>query len=229
MLLFLYISISLLALCPSSKAEVLQKVSEGEECLVMGNMIGQCKSGLTCETDKTSPIGLGYCRGGGVTYSLITSDGKNGYCNHADAFGEDADKVFPSTCHSSISSVESCKSNCTSQSSCIGYTYHIGPNPELPTWRSACHLYTSDSTCPIGFKFYERKYTAEIKEDLVVYPNLKANSPHEWVCFTKNAENSGCTADNDWDPACMAIDQKLPVCRNGVCSSQYCSFIFTIV
>ena len=43
---------------------VLRKKGEGETCLVMGNMIGQCKSGLTCKTDKTSPVGLGYCRGG---------------------------------------------------------------------------------------------------------------------------------------------------------------------
>jgi len=185
MQLFLYISICLLAQCPSSKAE-------GEQ-----------------------------------TYSLVTSAGKSGYCNHVkgsveiDEVDDESTEGFPSSCLlKSVSSVESCESYCTSQSSCIGYTYHLGPNPEIATRLSDCHLFTSNSICPNGFEFFQRKYTIEKKEDLVVFPNQNpATKPNEWVCYVKDTEKAGLNEGQ----AC-GCDVTSGKCLGGCSKGLYCKY-----
>ena len=96
---------------------------------------------------------------------MVTSAGKSGYCNHVkgsveiDEVDDESTEGFPSSCLlKSVWSVESCESYCTSQSSCIGYTYHLGPNPEIATRLSDCHLFTSNSICPNGFEYFQRKF-----------------------------------------------------------------------
>ena len=104
------------------------------------------------------------------TYSLISNNGNNGYCRHADG-------GLLSTCAgaSSISSIGRCATFCSRKSNCPGFIYASS--------NGACQLYTSDSTCPTGFRYISRQATAETIFELVAIPSST------WVCYGKKSGN----------------------------------------
>ena len=110
-------------------------------------------------------------------YSLITDDG---WCNHVEG-------GFPTNCKAtSVLTHSKCEELCTSQTSCIGYSFI--------RFEGACYLHPSISSCPPNFQLndnlmktynYKTKkrevpHTATSKNDLVARPSAFS------VCYGKN-------------------------------------------
>ena len=105
-------------------------------------------------------------------YSLITKDDTNerGVCRHVSG-------NVPYRCvRRDVSSQSSCEAACTSQTSCIAYSYNIGD----VKYRH-CYLIPSERSCPLGFE--ETEESAPIAASM---NDLKAEDSSYYVCYGKN-------------------------------------------
>ena len=103
-------------------------------------------------------------------YSLVQTNGKNGYCKHVNGgFLTVCSKVFASN-----SSIRKCATFCTRQSSCVGF--------DVGSFDGAygCRLFPADNTCPNGFGLVGPNNNAETISDLVA-----VGSPN-YFCYGKN-------------------------------------------
>ena len=96
-------------------------------------------------------------------YSLMIS---NGYCRHTNGGS------LTQCINTQVNSLGSCEAFCTSQTSCVGYTYRAD--------FAYCWLIPSDSNCLSGFELQPSNVATSVN-DLVGF----ASSEH--VCYGKNA------------------------------------------
>ena len=92
-----------------------------------------------------------------------------GYCNHVNG-------GVPQHCYRAYRAQSSCERYCTSQMSCIGYSYYTQGN-------HGCYLLQASyySSCPSGFAGPNSGLIATSKNDLVGY------SSSNFVCYVKNS------------------------------------------